>query len=98
MENVLFIWHHSSDSRGATARQVTFKVPVELESYLEVLPGQSVVQGKDSLSVQLKFNPGQPLLQTGPAREKFADSNGKWKIHVIVEVGGQVSQGFKFLQ
>jgi len=69
---------------------VSFKIPVELQAYLEVLPSNSMVQGNDSLSVQLKFCPGQPLLESDPTRDKFVGPDSCWKIDVRVEVGGQV--------
>ena len=78
--------------RAATARPVSFKIPAELQAYLEVLPANSMVQGNDSLSVQLKFCPGQPLLQSGSARDQFSGPGNCWKMDIRVDVGGQVSQ------
>ena len=76
--------------RAQTARMVTFKVPSDLQAHLEVLPGYSLVQGKASLDAQLKFHPRHALHQSGPIRDKYMTSDGRWSMVVEVEVGGQV--------
>ena len=75
---------------------MTFAVPPELQTHLEVVPKHGLVQAHSSFAAQLKFLP-KPSIQESPECLKFHDEEreggggGVYNMPVEVLVADQVS-------
>lgn len=69
---------------------MTFQVPSDLQPFLELLPKHGVVQGEASLSVQLKFQPLEAMLDREMYERYYTESDDMWRMPVHVGVANQV--------
>ena len=83
--------HTHNTHRAVTALRITFHLPAELHSHMEILPKHGLVQGESFFSAQLKFTPKPSIF--AECSGYFSTHSGYLEVPVQIEVAEQVREG-----